>query len=124
MAVTKKNYKNLPAASDSGSFHDFKKSKEPIKLRDPYILFDFQETKNKYQIGYLIVYPGCRTGGHIHDDAEEVYHVINGYGRMVIGEDEFDIEPADTFIVPSHKMHFTFNTGNSPLKMFWAVVKT
>lgn len=124
MTVTKKNIKGFPIASDPGSLQGLKGTEDIIKLRDTFVIFDYSDTNDKYQIGYAIIYPGCRTGGHVHEDAEEIYHIIDGRGKMIIGEEEFEIEPGDTFIIPSHKMHSTINTGNIPIKFFWTVIKT
>ena len=123
MAVVKKNLENITIASGPGTLTDMVKSTGQEKLRDPYVFFDFENTNGRYQIGYGIIYPGCKTGGHIHDDAEEIYHIIDGCGKMTVGDDTFDIVPGDTYVVPMHKMHYSICTSNAPLKLFWAVCK-
>jgi len=122
MKVIKKNLKDFPVASDPGSLRSLKSSDELIKLRDSFVIFDSKETKNRYDIGYAIIYPGGKTGGHSHEEAEEIYHIIDGRGKMILGDEEFDIESGDTFIVPSKVMHSTLNTGSTPIKFFWAVI--
>ena len=40
--------------------------------------------------------PGKRQGfGHRHDEAEEVYVVLSGSGRMRLGDDVIELEPRD-----------------------------
>lgn len=119
----KKSLDNLEAATGPGTFLDLLHAKETAKLRDPYVLFDFAETDGRYQIGYAIIYPSCRTGGHIHEDAEEIFHIVDGQGQMTIGEESFPIKPGDTYIVPVHQVHFLECTGKVPMKIFWAVCK-
>ncbi len=123
MAISKKNLKDFPRPTGSGSLMGLIETGDLVKLRDPFIIFDYDDTDGRYQIGYAIIYPGGKTGGHAHEDAEEIYHIIDGKGRMIIGEEEFDIGAGDTFIVPSQKMHSTKNTGNMPMKFFWSVIK-
>lgn len=122
MAIDKKNYFQYLIDSGQGSLASLKVTNEFIKLRDNYIFFDFNNTNNKYQAGYTIVYPGCRTGGHAHINSEEIYHIIDGKGKQIIGEEEFEITIGDTFIVPVSSEHTTINTGCIPLKYFWIVI--
>lgn len=94
-------------------------------VRDSYIYFDFDESEGEaFQAGYSIVYPGCRTGGHSHDDLEEVYHIVRGTGLMTIGDDEFEVQPGDTYLVPRFQHHTFKNPGNMPVEYFWIVIKT
>lgn len=54
-------------------------------------------------IAYHIVKPGCQQGfGHRHDDAEEVYVVIAGSGRMKLDDEVREIERLDAIrVAPS-----------------------
>jgi mannose-6-phosphate isomerase-like protein (cupin superfamily) len=123
MAAHKRNLEDLSLASGPGTLSDLAKSAGKQKLRDPYVFFDYENTDGRYQIGYGIIYPGCKTGGHVHDEAEEIYHIIDGFGTMTVGDDTFDIAPGDTYIVPMHKTHFSACTSNTPLKLFWIVCR-
>jgi len=122
MKILKKNLKEFPVASDSGSLRSLKNTDELVKLRDTFIIFDYPETNDKYQMGYCLVYPGGKTGGHTHDNAEEVYHIIDGRAKMIVGEEEFEVEAGDTFIIPAQKIHTTLNPFNRPVKFFWCVI--
>jgi mannose-6-phosphate isomerase-like protein (cupin superfamily) len=122
--IKRANVVNLPKAADGKSLAAVLHKAETTTVRDPYILFDWDEANGKcYQVGYAVLYPGCRTGGHEHEDLEEVYHVKSGYGIMHIGSEVFEIGPGDTWIVPLQKEHWTENPGNLPLEMFWTVIK-
>jgi mannose-6-phosphate isomerase-like protein (cupin superfamily) len=121
---TKRNVFGLSRANDGKSFDAIMKSASSNTVRDPYVLLDWTDSKGgHFQSGYSIIYPGCRSGGHEHSDLEEVYHVISGHGIMHIGNDEFEVGPGDTWVVPINNQHWTDNPGNLPLEMFWIVVK-
>jgi len=123
MGVMKKSIKEFPAASDPGSLQSLKGTDKLVKLRDTFIIFDYPDTDNKYQIGFCMVYPGGKTGGHVHEDAEEIYHIIDGRAKMIVGDEEFEVEAGDTFLVPAHKMHTTMNPYNTVVKFFWSVIR-
>ena len=120
----KSNFLEMEIASDAKSLTAALDKAETNKVRDPYVLFDWDSSEGKnFQAGYAILYPGCRTGGHDHDDVEEVYHAINGSGIMHIGEESFEFGPGDTWIVPRYQFHWTENTGNRPIELFWILIK-
>ncbi|MFQ6067487.1 MAG: cupin domain-containing protein, partial [bacterium] len=70
-------------------------------------------------MGYTAVYPEGRTTGHSHNDLEEVYFVICGQGKIVVGEEEFPIKEGDAFYVSPGLYHVTYNTGILPLRILW-----
>lgn len=110
--------------SDAKSFASLLSKAEANQVRDSFLLIDWGDSRGgRIQAGFAVVYPGCRTGGHHHDDAEEVYHVVGGSGIMHIGESAFEVREGDTWLVPLHEPHWTDNPGNLPLQMFWIVVK-
>jgi mannose-6-phosphate isomerase-like protein (cupin superfamily) len=93
-------------------------------LRDTYYLIDPENSPSKnLTMGYTVIYPTGKTTGHAHDDMEEVYYILTGKGKMVIGDDEFPIQSGDAFYVPFGKYHVTYNTGNQPLAMVWVTGK-
>ena len=93
-------------------------------LRDTYYLIDTENSPSKnITMGYTVIYPTGKTTGHAHDDMEEVYYILNGKGKMVIGDDEFPVQAGDAFYVPFGEFHVTYNTGNQPLAMVWVTGK-
>jgi mannose-6-phosphate isomerase-like protein (cupin superfamily) len=70
-------------------------------------------------MGYTVVYPDGKTTGHAHEDREEVYFVIQGRGKMVVGESEYEIKTGDALYVPFGLFHVTYNTGILPLQLLW-----
>ena len=49
------------------------------------------------------------TGGHSHQEADEIYIFIEGNGSMEIGEEKIQIKGGDVVAVPGGKFHKVFN---------------
>ncbi len=121
--VEVKNMNDLERPSDDKTLEGMLCKLNSREVRDPYCFFKPEETPSgKFTVGYAILYPGCRTNGHTHDDVEEIYHIVRGSGNMTIGDSTFEIKQGDTFVVPLHKFHSTENTGNTPIEIFWVLV--
>ncbi len=54
---------------------------------------------------------------HRHTHAA-IYHVFEGEGTTIIGEERFDWKPGDTFAVPLWTWHAHENTGSEPAILF------
>ena len=109
---------------DVRSLRDVVKDRASEILRDTYYLVDTENSPSKnLTMGYTVIYPTGKTTGHAHDDMEEVYYILTGKGKMVIGDDEFPIQAGDAFYVPFGEFHVTYNTGNQPLAMVWVTGK-
>ena len=52
---------------------------------------------------------------HFHADCEECIHVLSGRGVFCTDDDEQPVGPGDTILVPPQELHFTRNTGDTPL---------
>ncbi len=93
-------------------------------FRDTYYLIEPGKSPSKNMaMGYTTVYAEGKTTGHEHADIEEVYYVIQGRGRMVVGDSEYDIKTGDALYVPFGQFHTTFNTGILPLQLLWVTAK-
>jgi mannose-6-phosphate isomerase-like protein (cupin superfamily) len=89
-------------------------------FRDTYYLIDPENSPSKnLSMGHTTVYAEGKTTGHKHADMEEVYYVIQGKGRMVVGDSEYDIKAGDALYVPFGQFHTTYNTGILPLQLLW-----
>lgn len=64
-----------------------------------------------------IIEPGSSTKTHVHDKAEELYHVIAGTGIMTLDSERFPIFEGDTICIRPGSSHGVENTGNGPLKI-------
>ena len=105
---------------DKRSLRHVVKDREDETLRDTYFLIDPEDSPSRnLKMGHTIIYPTGKTTGHAHEDMEEVYYILSGKGRMVVGEDEFPIQAGDAFYVPFGEYHVTYNTGNQALAILW-----
>lgn len=59
--------------------------------------------------------PGGETAEHFHRASEEIYHFVSGAGRMRLGDDESEVRPGETVVIPPGTRHKLWNPGNDPL---------
>jgi len=53
---------------------------------------------------------------HLHEDVEEVYYVIEGTGRITIGDEEKNVTAGDVIYIPPRKIHTLIQSGVKPLR--------
>ncbi len=100
------------------------KNREQKTLRDTYFLIDPENSPSKnLKMGLTIVYTDGKTTGHSHKQHEEVYYVIQGKGKMIIEDSEYEIKAGDALYVPFGLFHTTYNTGIFPLQLLWVTTK-
>jgi len=78
-------------------------------------------TEEDFRSGILffsdnLVEPGVTTEPHEHQDTEEVYYIINGLGKVRIGEEEEEVGEGDAIYIPPARAHSLTNTGSYPLR--------
>ena len=83
-----------------------------VKDNTVYRLRDNTELKNLV-LSQTILHVGQQTNGHSHQGQEEVYFFVHGQGRMVVGDQEFDVQGGDVVLIPDGLFHKVFNTGES-----------
>ena len=74
----------------------------------------------KLWLGVSEVDPGSKSNPHTHDDAEEIFYVVSGYGRIRVGAEEEDIGPGSCIFVPIGEKHQLINSGDETLKIIGA----
>jgi mannose-6-phosphate isomerase-like protein (cupin superfamily) len=68
-------------------------------------------------LAHYRIKPGVRQPfGHRHDEAEEVYVVLSGAGRMALGDDVIELEPLDAVRVEPAVMR-AFEAGPDGLEV-------
>jgi len=60
--------------------------------------------------------PGAATTGHHHVRTEEIYYILEGTGRMLLGEETHQVGPGDAVAIPPGMFHLVTNTGRTTLK--------
>ena len=65
---------------------------------------------------------GGSTPDHAHAHSDEIFFVISGTGRAVVGDDSRDVGPGDAIWIPRGVRHQLLNTGNTVLRTTWTFV--
>ena len=70
------------------------------------------------EVFIVVLEPGEAPPLHIHDDAEQVFYILEGVGQLQIGEsaERFAVKPGDVVRIPPHTYHRIFCEGTQPLR--------
>jgi mannose-6-phosphate isomerase-like protein (cupin superfamily) len=60
--------------------------------------------------------PGRQTSPHYHALTEEIYYILEGTGRMQIGDEVCQVGPGDAIAIEPGAIHTIENVGNGTLK--------
>jgi mannose-6-phosphate isomerase-like protein (cupin superfamily) len=60
--------------------------------------------------------PGASSTPHYHPVTEEIYYILEGAGRMRIGEEVRTVGPGDAIAIPPGQVHSITTTSDIPLK--------
>jgi len=58
---------------------------------------------------------GASVGRHHHLLTEEIYYILQGSGRMTVGEETRDVFEGDAVFIPREMAHTLENTGQTPM---------
>lgn len=58
---------------------------------------------------------GKSVGRHYHVETEEVYYILQGTGRMTVGNEVKDVTTGDAIFIPRGSTHTLENTGQTPM---------
>lgn len=90
-------------------------TKDGSEIRE--LLHPIQHGVRLQSLAEAIVPTGARTLFHRHLRTEEIYHVIAGQGRMVLGEESIEVSPGDSILIPPGTPHCIETTGAEPLRI-------
>ena len=68
-------------------------------------------------IAEATVAAGLSTVLHQHHRVEEIYHVIEGLGVVILGSEQVEVTAGDTICIPPGTRHKIKNMGEEPLKI-------
>lgn len=85
-----------------------------IKSNGVYTLRD-NKTLNNLVLSQTILHVAQETRGHYHEGQEEVYFFAHGTGKMIVGDETFEVQGGDIVLIPDGLFHKVFNTGESDL---------
>jgi mannose-6-phosphate isomerase-like protein (cupin superfamily) len=60
---------------------------------------------------------GAAVGRHHHLETEEVYYILDGTGRMIVGEEAREVGAGDAIFIPRGHTHTLENTGSTPMTL-------
>jgi oxalate decarboxylase/phosphoglucose isomerase-like protein (cupin superfamily) len=85
-----------------------------VKANGVYTVID-NSNLNNLVLSQTILHVSQQTTGHFHQGQEEVYFFMYGLGRMIVGDQEFDVTGGDIVLIPDGLFHRVINTGTSDL---------
>lgn len=70
------------------------------------------------EVFVVVLEPGEAPPRHNHEDTEQIFHVLEGTGKLEIGTPptEHPVKPGDVVRVPVGVFHRIFCTGEKPLR--------
>ena len=60
---------------------------------------------------------------HVHQDAEEVIHILSGRGISGVDDVEVEMKRGDTMFVPRGAVHWFYNPFSEPVEMIFAYTR-
>jgi len=88
---------------------------EIVKDNETYVLKDNKTLKNLV-LSSTMLRRGMSTRGHRQPGQEEVYIFVQGYGKMIVGDeadDPFNVGPGDVILIPDGAFHRVINDGDT-----------
>ena len=88
---------------------------DTIKDDDTYIVKD-NKTLTTLVVSSTRLYRGKQTRGHRHPGQEEVYVFVQGFGKMIVGDEDtepFNVGPGSVVLIPDGAFHRVINDGDS-----------
>jgi len=72
------------------------------------------------EVFFVVLEPGEAPPMHKHDDTEQIFHVLQGQGRLEVGNpsESFVVKPGDTVRIPVGTWHRIHNEGTQDLRYF------
>lgn len=98
-------------------YNDHNIGGEVVKDNETYLLKDNKTLKNLV-LSSTLLYRNQSTRGHRHPGQEEVYIFVQGYGKMIVGEEDsepFLVTPGTIVLIPDGAFHRVINDGDSNL---------
>ena len=91
--------------------------------RTMYLLVEPEKTgTNAVAMGVEDFAVGGSTPDHAHAHSDEIFFVLSGTGRAVVGDTTTDIGPGDAIWIPRGVRHQILQTGTAVLRTTWTFV--
>jgi oxalate decarboxylase/phosphoglucose isomerase-like protein (cupin superfamily) len=96
-------------------FHNTDIGGDTVKDDETYLIKDNKSLKNLV-VSSTRLYRGKQTRGHRHAGQEEVYVFVQGWGKMIVGDEDsspFNVGPGSVVLIPDGAFHRVINDGDS-----------
>lgn len=77
---------------------------EIIRNSEKYIVQD-NNTLENLTLSKTTLHTNQETGGHFHEEQEEIYTFISGKGTMQVGDSVFEVKAGDVVLIPKGEWH-------------------
>jgi mannose-6-phosphate isomerase-like protein (cupin superfamily) len=85
------------------------------RLRSHFLLDAGDLGSRNLSVTWVDVPPGGEQRAHSHEDAEQVYVIVRGTGRMTVAGDQESVGEGDLVFIPPATDHAIVNDGDGPL---------
>lgn len=76
-------------------------------------------TGEHIQLVLMSLKPNEDIGHEVHDENDQFFRFEKGEGKVIVGEEEYEVGDGDVIIVPAHTPHNIINTSSSEdLKLY------
>lgn len=107
--------------------HDVSVHVSSLSELEPFVTKDGSEIRelvgpawtpaHKQSLAEATVAPGRATLEHYHRETEELYYVVEGTGRLRVGDSEREVGVGDCAVIPPGVRHTIANSGDGPLRI-------
>lgn len=78
-------------------------------------------TGKNMQLVLMALLPGEDIGLEVHEENDQFFRFDAGYGKVIIGESEYEVEDGDAIVVPAGMEHNVINTSDSESLKFYTI---
>jgi len=111
----------LDEKSDVTPIENLKKDSKPIISMDGALVHELlskeEQSKLGIELAYGILEPQKKATRHMHKISEEVYYIISGEGKAVVGDKAFDARQDIIIYVPTDTFHGLENQSSEKLEV-------
>ncbi len=98
--------------------------REQLKVINPEMRVATPFRGGNYQAGLIVFEPHAASDDKFitHPASDVIAHVLEGRGRLRLGEAEIALEPGSVCHIPANTAHDFVTEGDAPLELFYAVI--
>jgi mannose-6-phosphate isomerase-like protein (cupin superfamily) len=90
-------------------------------MRDSVMITEETCGSQQFSAGLFFVRPGGQGHADTHEDAEEVFYIIQGQANILMDGEDCHVKAGDVVFVPAGVSHQVINTGDETYCAFWLI---